>query len=170
MSTLTTNLGLVKPSGNERPQVSVINANMDVLDAVIGDPSNLRSGSDITSDIKALRDSVYYRAGDTATFPWSSTFDGYISSSGTELTFMIPLSKPVVATSASITAGAANVRQKGSYLVSTELSLTSGYSSRNFVITPCGVAVQLFRSGGWGGTNNDLASVQVTQNMTITFS
>lgn len=58
MSTLTTNLGLVKPSGNERPQVSVINANMDVLDAVIGDPSNLRSGSDITSDIKALRDSV----------------------------------------------------------------------------------------------------------------
>ena len=51
MSTLTTNLGLVKPSGNERPQVSVLNSNFDAIDAIVGDPSNLRSGSDITSDM-----------------------------------------------------------------------------------------------------------------------
>ena len=87
MSTLTTNLGLVKPSGNERPQVSVINANMDVLDAVIGDPSNLRSGSDITSDIKALRDSVApivkngnaSEIGETVTNTYTCPADGWYS-------------------------------------------------------------------------------------------
>lgn len=36
MSTTTPNLNLTKPAGNERPDVDVINANMDILDAKIG--------------------------------------------------------------------------------------------------------------------------------------
>ena len=36
MSTQTTNLHLTKPAGNERPDVDVINANMDIIDSAIG--------------------------------------------------------------------------------------------------------------------------------------
>lgn len=37
MSTQTTNLGLTKPAGNERPLVGVLNGNMDIIDAAVGD-------------------------------------------------------------------------------------------------------------------------------------
>lgn len=36
MSTTTPNLGLVKPSGNERPSRSDYNGNMDILDEAVG--------------------------------------------------------------------------------------------------------------------------------------
>ena len=36
MSTHTTNLNLTKPAGNERPDVDVINDNMDIIDSAVG--------------------------------------------------------------------------------------------------------------------------------------
>lgn len=127
MSTLTTNLGLVKPSGNERPQVSVINANMDALDAVIGDPSNLRSGSDITSDIKTLRDSVYLTSG---TYDLSGMmFPAYITASGNYVTFCIDkkqISISSVAISFGSTDNSVMIYKADGYL--TKSSIDTSYS------------------------------------------
>jgi len=114
-------------------------------------------------------DALTIRAGDTVTFPTLSTFNGYISSGGTEVMTFIPLSRPVAASSVTVSAGSANFRQNGNYLKSS-FSLMSGYSSRMFRVTPGGIIAQFILSGGWGGTNNDLVSVQLTSDMTLTFS
>ena len=53
MSTQTPNLGLTKPAGNEKPQVSVINGNSDILDAAIGDVDVSTDGS-LQSQVDAL--------------------------------------------------------------------------------------------------------------------
>lgn len=57
MSTQTPNIGLTKPAGNEKPQVSVINGNSDILDAAIGEVDVSTDGS-LQSQVDALRDSV----------------------------------------------------------------------------------------------------------------
>lgn len=48
MAVETTNLGLVKPSGNEAPDIAVINGNMDLLDTEI---YNLKNQFEFDSDI-----------------------------------------------------------------------------------------------------------------------
>ena len=45
MSTQTTNLGLTKPAGNERPLVSVLNDNMDIIDDAVGAVDVVQDGS-----------------------------------------------------------------------------------------------------------------------------
>lgn len=57
MSSQTTNLHLVKPSDNERADNDVINANMDTIDAAVGDVDVAQDG-DLQSQIDALNNSV----------------------------------------------------------------------------------------------------------------
>lgn len=47
MSTQTTNLGLTKPAGNERPLVGVLNDNMDIIDDAVGDNASAISALQI---------------------------------------------------------------------------------------------------------------------------
>lgn len=53
MSSQTTNLHLVKPSDNERADNDVINANMDTIDAAVGDVDVAQDGS-LQSQVNAL--------------------------------------------------------------------------------------------------------------------
>ena len=57
MSTQTTNLGLTKPSGNEKPFVSVLNTDLDIIDEAVGDVDVQADGS-LQDQIDALGESV----------------------------------------------------------------------------------------------------------------
>ena len=57
MSTQTTNLGLTKPSGNEKPLVSVLNTDLDIIDEAVGDVDVQADGS-LQDQIDALGESV----------------------------------------------------------------------------------------------------------------
>lgn len=57
MSTQTTNLGLTKPAGNERPRINPINENMDILDEAVGDVDVSQDGS-LQEQVNALGESV----------------------------------------------------------------------------------------------------------------
>lgn len=59
MSTQTTNLGLTKPSGNEKPLVSVLNTDLDIIDEAVGDVDVQADGS-LQDQIDALGESVSY--------------------------------------------------------------------------------------------------------------
>lgn len=53
MATTTPNLGLTKPAGTEKPDISVINVNMDKIDTAFGDmqddiDNSIELGADIT--------------------------------------------------------------------------------------------------------------------------
>lgn len=53
MATTTTNLKLTKPAGTEKPDISVINGNMDKIDTAFGDmqddiDNSIELGADIT--------------------------------------------------------------------------------------------------------------------------
>lgn len=52
MSTHTPNLNLEKPSGNERPDIDVINRNMDILDDKIGAVGDEDLQSQISSKVR----------------------------------------------------------------------------------------------------------------------
>ena len=57
MATQTLNLGLVKPAGNERPLIGVLNSNADKIDAAIGDVDVTQDGS-LQDQIDSIQDSV----------------------------------------------------------------------------------------------------------------
>ncbi len=66
MSTQTTNLHLVKPSDNERASNDVINANMDTIDAAVGNVDVAPDGrlqSQVTSLKKYVSKKVSFSAG-----------------------------------------------------------------------------------------------------------
>ena len=62
MSTQTTNLGLTKPSGNEKPLVSVLNTDLDIIDEAVGDVDVQADGS-LQDQIDALGESVSRKLG-----------------------------------------------------------------------------------------------------------
>lgn len=82
MSTQTTNLGLTKPAGNERPLVGVLNDNMDIIDDAIATlgGSVLQFKSYCTGDFNNLTTSgIYYNAnGMTGNKPVSANMYGYV--------------------------------------------------------------------------------------------
>lgn len=57
MSTTTENLNLVKPDGDEYPDISVINGNMDTLDAAVGEVDYATDG-DLQAQVNALQAQV----------------------------------------------------------------------------------------------------------------
>ena len=76
MSTQTTNLGLTKPAGNERPLVGVLNDNADIIDAAVGalqKSASLSLGSNVFNGMLC---------------------SGYITASGNYVNFCIPCAPP----------------------------------------------------------------------------
>ena len=110
--------------------------------------------------------------GDSVTIPDNqAVFAGELTSGNTDLQFFIPMSKPIVATSAQITQGGICARQANNYLVggsfANPVSLTSGCTTSCSVVEG-GVFVNCNRS--WGGTNNTPVAVTPRAPITIAFS
>ena len=97
-----------------------------------------------------------------------ATFNGFVTSSGKEVDFTIPLDKPTNCTSANVTLSMV-VRQNGKYLIGSGSSTVS-YTINNCPVTPAGIYVNIPHSTALPNvTNNDCLAIAVTD-YSITFN
>ena len=109
---------------------------------------------------------AYFEAGDTATI--SSVFAGYFYGTGTRLKFAIPLSKPIIADTVSISGRLYGYDAKGNILSNLDLTGDDVLA----VLTEksiCGIEVQIILTKNITNIATDYASVICSGTLTLTF-
>jgi hypothetical protein len=85
VATTTTKLGLTKPAGTEKALVSVLNTNMDLIDAYATTVSNKIDGNGVT-DWNTIGEPGFYSCGNTATnAPFAFWWQGIVTKNGAEI-------------------------------------------------------------------------------------
>ena len=101
---------------------------------------------------------MYYMPGDQVTLAINS--GGYLSGGKTYIGTLIPLTRPIHGSVSSVTAvsntNTVTIRQNGSYLVN---EVRTASLSPTFAIKANGLQLNLNKSSGFGGTNNDVCSI-----------
>lgn len=124
--------------------------------------------------IEAKGVKLFYDSGDTITdtapsgLAYIMSLGGFLTNSGKNLWFTIPLDKPCVSTTCNVEISIA-VRQGGYYIVGSASS-TETYTLNNCKITPAGIMCQTSDSSALpNATNNDSVGIAI-KSYTITFN
>lgn len=124
--------------------------------------------------IEAKGIKLFYDSGDTITdtapsgLSYIMSLGGFLTNSGKNLWFTIPLDKPCVSTTCNVEISIA-VRQGGYYIVGSASS-TVTYTLNNCKITPAGIMCQTSDSSALpNATNNDSVGIAI-KSYTITFN
>ncbi len=109
----------------------------------------------------------YYGAGDTFTAEWNGA--GFITSSGTQIYFSVPISKPVTANDASISwsDGGLVVRQASKYLYGSSASKKVAPSSVTISIQQNFINIKAVMSNTTNVTNNDACGINAKFKITF---
>lgn len=123
-------------------------------------------------EVKGVK--LFYDSGDTITdtapsgLAYIMSLGGFLTNSGKNLWFTIPLDKPCVSNTCNVTISMA-VRQGGYYIVGSASS-TVTYTLNNCKITPAGIMCQTSDSSALpNATNNDSVGIAIAS-YTITFN
>lgn len=107
-----------------------------------------------------------YMSGDTISGIYNGA--GYLTNSGTKYQFTIPVNKPIIGTSLTVTTLGIIVRQNNAYILGADLAPLDIASSATVSLTPFGINVIYNTStASTGSVNNSPIGIYITCNFTV---